>query len=98
MQGTRNTLICRLLLGAGIFVYLATLVIAIIGTQGLFGATPDGLAAVFLIFAGLPWSLLATPLVFFEFPLWIGQAWVVLSPLITLYVIWRLCSRTQDEP
>ena len=98
MRGSRNALKCRLLLGAGIFVYLATLAIAIIGTQGLFGTTPDGLAAVFVIFAGLPWSLLATPLVIFESPLWIGQAWVVLSPLITLWLIWRLCSRTQDGP
>ncbi len=40
---------------------LAALALAVIGTQGLFGTAPDGLAAVFAIALALPWSLIALP-------------------------------------
>ena len=91
MQNSTNVFWRWLLFGAAVAVCLAAYAIALIGTQGLFGTTPDGLAAVFLIFVGLPWSLLATPLALLELPIIIGQATIVVAPLINLYILWKVC-------
>ena len=90
--------ICRALIGAAILIYLATLAIAIIGTQGLFGTTPDGLAAVFLIFVGLPWSLAVTPIALMGLPVVIGQVLIVVLPIVNIAILIRLCrgSRQKD--
>ena len=83
--------VCRAVIGAAILIYLATLAIAIIGTQGLFGTQPDGLAAVFLIFVGLPWSLLVTPIALLGLPGVIGQVLIVLLPIVNIVILIGLC-------
>ena len=93
MKNGTNVLWRRLLLGAGVVVCGGAYAIALIGTQGLFGTTPDGLAAVFLIFVGLPWSLLATPFALMELPVIFGQIVIVAAPLINLFILWKLCFR-----
>ena len=40
---------------------VAALALAIIGSEGLFGVEPDGLAGVFAIGVALPWSLIVLP-------------------------------------
>ena len=49
--------VCRILIVVYLIFYLGALAVAIIGTRGLFGVEPDGLAAVYLLFAGMPWTL-----------------------------------------
>ena len=90
---TRQKLICRIAIGGAVFLYLAAVLIAIIGTQGLFGVQPDGLAAVWLIFVGLPWSLLITPIALMNFPVFIGQVLAVLLPIVNIVILHRLCRR-----
>ena len=75
----------------GAYLGIVTLAIAVIGTQGLFGTQPDGLAAVFLIFVGLPWSLLVTPIALLGLPVVIGQVLVVLIPIVNIAILIRLC-------
>ena len=84
-------MICRLLIGGGILLYLAALAVAIIGSQGLFGVQPDGLAAVWLIFLGFPWTLAMAPLMMAGLPVLIGQAFAVVAPLVNLWIAQRLC-------
>lgn len=93
MKNGTNVLWRWLLFGAGVVVCGGAYAIALIGTQGLFGTTPDGLAAVFLIFVGLPWSLLATPLALMELPVLFGQIIIVAAPSINLFILWKLCFR-----
>jgi hypothetical protein len=40
---------------------MLAMAILVVGTQGLFGLEPDGLAAVFAIALAMPWSLIALP-------------------------------------
>lgn len=78
---------------AGLFAlaWAASAALALIGTQGLFGTQPDGLAAVWLIFVGMPWSLglvaLDTAL---GLPDWAGMALAYAAPGITLSLLLRL--------
>ncbi|WP_299753912.1 hypothetical protein [uncultured Boseongicola sp.] len=37
--------------------YLGAFAITIIGSQGLFNVAPDGMAVVWPLFLGLPWSI-----------------------------------------
>ena len=69
--------------------YVVAVAVAIIGTQGYFGQSPDGLAAVFLILVGIPWSLSSVVVGLAEWPIIIGQIIIVCAPLITLYRLWR---------
>ncbi len=90
---TRRTLICRLLIGGGILFYLAALAVALIGTQGWFGVQPDGLAAVYLIVLGTPWTLVMAPLLMMGLPILIGQMVALAAPLLNLYILRRICRR-----
>lgn len=40
---------------------LFAIAVGLIGTLGLFGTEPDGLAGVFAIFLGMPWSIWVLP-------------------------------------
>ena len=84
-------LICRVVTGAAVLLYAGALALAVVGTRGLFGVQPDGLAAVWLIFLGLPWSLLITPIALLGLPIVIGQGLAVLLPLVNIYLLHRLC-------
>ena len=92
-----KTLICRSLIGVGILLYVAAMAIAVIGTQGLFGVAPDGLAAVWLIFLGIPWSLFLSVATLFGLPVIVGQIAVAVFPILNLYLIWRLCHGRRDK-
>ncbi|MFD1343473.1 hypothetical protein [Litorisediminicola beolgyonensis] len=79
--------------GAGLFAlaWLASAALALIGTQGLFGTQPDGLAAVWLIFVGMPWSLgLVAIDTLLDLPDWAGMALAYAAPGLTLALILRL--------
>lgn len=49
--------VCRVILTIYVLVYLAALLLLLIGTFGLFGQDKDPLSAVFLVPLGLPWNL-----------------------------------------
>lgn len=81
--------ICRITLAVLLVAYVVALTVALIGTQGLFGIQPDGLAAVYLILLGMPWSLLLWQ----SLPLIVNQTLIVILPLLNVLVIWLLCRR-----
>lgn len=91
MRHSTKKLICRVAIGAAVLVYLAALALAIIGTQGLFGVQPDGLAAIWLIFVGMPWSLIVTPIALLGMPIFIGQILAVLLPIVNIVILIRIC-------
>jgi hypothetical protein len=72
------------------WVYGALWLVAAIGTQGLFGTSPDPFAALFLILLGLPWSPLLAPLTYFGAPVIVSQICIVLMPGLNIFVLWRL--------
>ena len=71
---------------AFVVLYIAALLLFLIGTFGWFGQETDPLSGVFLIPLGLPWNLLAD---------WLGLRGVlvgVLTPLINgviLFWLWK---------
>jgi len=85
------TIACRVGLIAYGVVSLVALAVAIIGTRGLFGVPPDGLAAVWLIFAGLPLSLPTSLSALIGVPADLAMALTALTPLVNIGVIWWLC-------
>ena len=82
---------CRLAIGVYALLYVVALAVAVVGTQGLFGTQPDGLAAVWLIFLGLPWIIGLTPLSLVGLPVIIGQVVAVVAPLLNIWLLWRFC-------
>lgn len=66
--------------------YAAALGLLLVGTYGLFGASRDPLAGVFLIPLGLPWVLMLDDAPDEALP-WVG----VLSPMVNLVLIGLLC-------
>lgn len=86
--------ICRVVTGAAILLYVVALAIAVVGTQGWFGVQPDGLAAVWLIFLGMPWTLMMTPIALFDGPAIIGKILAflfALFPIVNIVILFRLC-------
>jgi hypothetical protein len=72
-------------------VYLAALVAATIGTPGHFGVPTDGLAAVWLIFVGLPLSLATSLSAIAGVPDAVAMVLTALAPLANVGVIWWIC-------
>lgn len=91
---TRKSVLPRLRFAAFALAYFAAAAIAIIGTQGYFGQSPDGLAAVYLIVVGLPWSLSAVVVTLTQAPDIIGQVIIFVAPMITLFLLWRALHRS----
>jgi hypothetical protein len=71
-------------------VSLAAAALAVIGTQGLFGTAPDGLAAVYLILVGIPWSLLISVLLPAGLSVVVGQVAVFVAPVVNFWLLARL--------
>ena len=91
------TILRWLFFGASVFIYLAALVFAYVGSEGLYGMTADPFAGLPLIFLGLPWSLVSAVSAFLDLPVWIGQIWVALCPVVNLYILWRLLMGRRDK-
>ena len=98
---------CKLRLAALVIGYLACLALAITGTKGLFGMAPDPFAAVPLILAGAPWSLvpaLAIALAGTDVSVTLldgvlvptGQAVAALAPIANIWWLMRKCR--QKDP
>ena len=68
--------------------YLCAAGLLAIGTFGLFGQEEDPLSAVFLLPLGLPWILLSEVV-----PEGARPWFVVLAPMLNLFILWRICSR-----
>ncbi len=66
--------------------WLAALVLFLIGAFGWFGSEPDPLSGLFLLPLGLPWNRLAGGLPQPLLP-WIAA----LAPAVNLALLWMLC-------
>ncbi len=89
--------VCRILIGVYLLFYLGALAVAIIGTRGLFGFEPDGLAAVYLLFAGMPWTLVLPVLPLAIIPEVLGQLIVGGLPLINLIWLRWICRKRRKR-
>ena len=77
---------CRIVLWAFTFVYIAAFALFLIGTFGLFGSEQGPLAGIFLLPIGLPWNLLVNLAPELAWP-WL----TALAPAINLALLWALC-------
>jgi|GEM_PF-1356727 len=66
---------------------LASLVLALVGTQSLAGVEPDGLAAVWAIVLALPWSLIGLALLPDEVPALVSALVLVTAMVINLGIL-----------
>lgn len=89
--------VCRVLIVVYLLFYLGALAVAIIGTRGLFGVEPDGLAAVYLLFAGMPWTLALPALPLAVIPEGLGQLLVAALPLINLVWLRWMCRKRRKR-
>ncbi len=78
--------LCRIFLYAFSVAYVLALVIFVVGHFGLFGQEADPVSAVFVILLGQPWVLLIDNL-----PESLHMGAAVLSPLLTLALLFALC-------
>jgi hypothetical protein len=84
----RRPRLCRWLLTGFLLLYVAALVLFVIGHFGLFGSQPGPLSGIFLVPLGVPWIYLANVVPITESGLiWVG----LLSPLINLVLIYSIC-------
>ena len=81
---------CRIVVWGFVLLYGLALTVALVGTKGLFGMPPDGLAAVYLILLGQPWAMLAGGL-----PAPFGMWGAVAAPAINLLLLFWLCRRAK---
>lgn len=79
-------LVCTWVVRVFIALYLAALVLFLIGTLGLFGQTRDPLSGVFLMPLGLPWNRFAD---FAPEPAWPWLA--ALAPLLNVGLLTAFC-------
>lgn len=93
----RRKTICRVVIAIGLLLYAVALAIALIGSLGLFGLQPDGLAGVYLIVLGFPWSMALLPLASLGVPSPILLIATVAAPLVTLWFLYRLCRCRKRE-
>ena len=82
----KRKILCRIVLGALIALYVMALALYAIGTFGLFGSSPGPLAGVFLLPLGLPWTLLDGGMPDPMLP-WFGA----LAPMLNIALIALLC-------
>ena len=82
--------VCRFLIGVYLLLYLAALSAAVVGAKGLFGVSPDGLSAVYLVFLGIPWTL---ALAFLPVPEVLAQIAFGAAPLLNAAIAFALCRR-----
>lgn len=84
---------CRAAILLLVVLYAIALVVMLIGAYGVTGEPPDGLAGIYVILLGLPWSLLVGPLPEGARP-WVS----VLLPLLNLGGLVFLCRRRRRPP
>ena len=89
--------VCRILIVVYLIFYLGALAVAIIGTRGLFGVEPDGLAAVYLLFAGMPWTLALPVLPLDVIPEALGQMLVAVLPVTNLIWLRWICRKRRKR-
>lgn len=80
--------LCRAAILLLAILYLVALAVLLIGAFGATGQAPDGLAGIYVILLGLPWSLLIGPLAEGARP-WAA----VILPLVNLGLLIFLCRR-----
>lgn len=86
----RGAPVCKWILRTVGVLYLAALVLFLVGTLGLFGQQKDPLSGVFLLPLGLPWVWLVD---LAPEPAW---PWLsALSPLLNLGLIAAFCRGTR---
>ena len=86
--------ICRAALIVFICVYGAAVLSAVIGIFGLFGVEPGGLARIWIVFLGMPWTLLLGFLPR-DFPVFLAQVLVVLAPVLNIWLLDRVCRKSR---
>ena len=89
--------VCRVLIIVYILLYLIALAVAIVGTRGLFGVQPDGLMAVYLLFLGMPWTLVLPVLPLGSMPELLGQLIVAGLPILNLICLVWFCRRKRKR-
>ncbi len=80
--------LCRAAILLLAILYLVAVATLLIGAFGATGQSPDGLAGLYVILLGLPWSLLIDPLPEGARP-WAA----VILPLVNLGILMFLCRR-----
>ena len=87
----RKALICRLLLGVGILLYVGAVALAYVGSKGLLGYAADPFWAIFLMLFGMPWNFAVSFGNLAGFPPVLGNIAVLITPLINLWILRKIC-------
>jgi hypothetical protein len=89
----RYSKLCLAGLGCFLLFYLVAGLIAVIGVNGLFGFEENSLAVIWLIFLGMPWTMVLALLPASGVLPWIGLGFIALVPLFNLWLLSRVCRR-----
>ena len=89
--------VCTAALLAYFVAYVCALGVAIVGTQGLMGFEPNGIAIVWLVFLGMPWTLLLAMLPSIGVPALLAQLFIAATPLFNIWLLSLLCPRRRKR-
>ncbi|WP_198453275.1 hypothetical protein [Thioclava electrotropha] len=78
-------MLCRILIGLFVLLWIAALLLLATGTFGWFGQERDPLSGVFLMPLGLPWNMIV------PVPESAAALWAVAAPGVNLLVLIIVC-------
>ena len=89
----RRSKLCWAVLAAFLFAYILAFAYAVIGVRGMFGFTPDDLSVIWLIFLGMPWTLVLAIAPDGAMPELVARAFVAVAPFFNLWLMYLTCRK-----